>query len=67
MNHRQRWNPIDQEVLEHGARLTLKKRARFRGAFSGRRLVLEGKSGFEVSDAIAEVLESDIGAPVPFR
>ncbi len=58
---------VQGRIFAQRARLTLKNRARFQGAFSGRRLVLEGKSGFEVSDAIAEVQGSDIGAPLPFR
>lgn len=58
---------VQGQIFAQRARLTLKNQARFQGAFSGRRLVLEGKSGFEVSHAIAEVRESDIGAPIPFR
>ncbi|MCD4748810.1 MAG: hypothetical protein K8R59_05490 [Thermoanaerobaculales bacterium] len=52
-------------VVEAG--LYLKNRARFQGAFSGLRLVVNDEAGFEITEVIAGVQESDIGAPVPVR
>lgn len=54
-------------VFAQKAGLYLKNRARFQGAFSGLRLLVKDEAGFEITEVIAEVRESDIGVPVPVR